>query len=138
MAMLKSSYGKIDVEEIRPGVLQIRIHAASYGQAGEHWKAVLDKPRQGGYGRIYIQRFGADGRRRDACWEQRGDYRGCAGANLDECPGAMFIWTEAKKADVEAIDAIDNQTLGRHLRLALKPFSQASAADLWEVEFRFL
>jgi hypothetical protein len=50
----------------------------------------------------------------------------------------MFIWTEAKKADVEAIDAIDNQTLGRHLRLALKPFSQASAADLWEVEFRFL
>jgi hypothetical protein len=136
--MIRHQYGKIDIEEVRPGVVRVLIHASAYGQAGAHWKSVLKGPRHGGYGRIFIQREGAAGRRRDACWAQRGDYRDCPGANLDECPGAMFIWTEAKAAHVEAIDAVDNQTLGRHLGLALRPCVQKTPADLWEVEFHFL
>lgn len=128
----------ITVTEVRPGVLDVVILASAYGQAGEHWRDVLGKPNHGGYGRIYIQRHGANRRRYENCYDLAGYYRGCAGANIDECPGAMFIWTSAKEADVEAIDAIDNQALGRALGNKLRPFKQATEADLWEVRFRFL
>ena len=50
----------------------------------------------------------------------------------------MFIWTAVKEADVEAIDAIDNQKLGRNLGTALRPFAQNDEKDLWEVQFRFV
>jgi hypothetical protein len=127
----------ISVNEIRPGVLEVTILASAYGQAGTHWRQVLSGPNQGGYGRIYIQRYGANQRRYLSCYELRDYYRGNKGANLDECPGAMFIWTAAKPAHVEAIDAIDNQTLGRAMGLALRPYPQRDEQDLWEVRFRF-
>lgn len=103
-----------------PGVVNVTIRASAYGQAGEHWRKVLTGPNHGGYGKIFIQRFGANLRRYLSCYELRDYYRGAQGANLDECPGAMFIWTSHKPADVEAIDAIDNQKLGRELGNALR------------------
>jgi len=124
--------------EDRPGVVEVTIVAKSYGQAGEHWRRVLDGPRHGGYGQIYIQRFGANERRYWSCYSLRDYYRGSVGANLDECPGAMFIWTGEKEADVEAIDAIDNQALGRDMGMALRVYPQRDANDLWEVLFRFV
>lgn len=41
-------------------------------------------------------------------------------ANLDECPGAIFGWSGKKEAHVEALDAIDNQALGRDIGAALR------------------
>lgn len=127
----------ITTKELRPGVVQVSIHAASYGQAGAHWRQVLGR-NHGGYGKIYIQRFGANRRRYMSCYELRGYYSGNAGANLDECPGAMFIWTSGKAADVEAIDAVDNQAFGRALGSALRKFPQRNERDLWQVVFRFV
>ncbi len=120
-----------------PGVVTVTIRVSAYGQAGEHWRDVLSGPNHGGYGKIYIQRFGANLRRYLSCYELRDYYRGVTGANLDECPGAMFIWTTDKPADVEAIDAIDNQKLGRKLGNELRKYPQVDERDLWEVRFRF-
>ena len=128
----------ITTREVRPGIVEVLIPIALYGQAGTHWHEVLSGPNHGGYGKIYIQRFGAKERRNSACYDLRGYYRGNPGANVDECPGAMFIWTGVKEAHVEAIDAIDNQTLGRDLGAALRKYPQASERDLWEVRFRFV
>ena len=133
-----SSQKSIKTQEIRPGVIRLTILTSAYGQAGLHWKQILDKRDHGGYGKIYIQRFGANQRRYWSCYEQRGDYKGNAGANLDECPGAMFIWTGMKVADVEALDAIDNQKLGREMGLSLRQYEQRSEKELWEVVFRFV
>lgn len=121
------------------GVVTVTIVTAAYGDVGQHWKCVLDKPNNGGYGKIYIQREGAAKRRYEACANMRGLHAGNPGANLDECPGAMFIWSnQEKEADVEALDAEANQRFGRDLGYALKKYPQATAADLWEVRFRFL
>ena len=120
-----------------PGVVTVTIRVSPYGQAGEHWRDILSGPNHGGYGKIYIQRFGANTRRYHSCYELRDYYRGVVGANLDECPGAMFIWSTYKPVDVEPIDAIDNQKLGRDLGNALRRFSQTDERDLWEVRFRF-
>ena len=128
----------ITTREIKPGVVEVTIRAASYGQAGTHWRMTLSGPNHGGFGKIYIQRFGANKRRYWSCYELRDYYRGNPGANLDECPGAMFIWTSNKQASVEAIDAIDNQSLGRDIGAALRKYPQATERDLWEVLFRFL
>jgi hypothetical protein len=127
----------IRVREVRPGVVEVTIATRDYGQAGEHWRRVLGGRNHGGYGQIYSQRFGANQRRYWSCYELRGVYRGNPGANLDECPGAMFVWTGDKEADVEALDAIDNQTLGRDMGHALRRFEQRDERDLWEVVFRF-
>jgi hypothetical protein len=127
----------IMTRELKPGVVEVTIHAGAYGQAGMHWRRVLSGSNHGGYGKIYIQRFGANQRRYWSCYELRDYYRGNKGANIDECPGAMFIWTSAKKAHVEALDAIDNQALGRELGAALRKYPQRDERDLWEVVFRF-
>lgn len=128
----------IHVHEGSPGIITVCIHTSAYGQAGAHWRGVLKGPNHGGYGRIYIQRSGANERRNEACAELRWHYRGQKGANVDECPGAMFIWTGGKLAHVEAVDAIDNQKLGRDLGGKLRRFKQKSPKDLWEVRFRFV
>lgn len=122
---------------IRPGVIEVTIAVAAYGQAGRHWRDVLVGPNHGGFGRIFIDRFDTDERRRSACSTLRPYYRGEKGANLDECPGAMFVWEGDREADVEPIDAIDNQTLGRALMHALKAYKQKTREELWEVVFRF-
>lgn len=128
----------ITTRDIRPGVVEVTIPVAAYGQAGAHWRRVLGGPNHRGYGRIYIQRFGANQRRYLSCYELRDYYRGEKGANLDECPGAMFVWSGMKEASVEAIDAIDNQALGRDLGAALRKYPQKDERDLWEVIFRFV
>jgi hypothetical protein len=124
--------------EIQPGVVRVVIRVSDYGQAGIHWRDVLRGFMHNGYGKIYIQRVGANRRRYESCYDLAGYYRGCKGANIDECPGAMFIWTTAKEVDVDAIDAIDNQTLGRDLGNVLRRFPQATEQDLWEVQFQFI
>lgn len=128
----------ITTRELIPGVVEVTIESAKFGQAGAHWRRVLRGRDHGGYGKIYIQRFGANRRRYLACAELRDYYRGEVGANLDECPGAMFIWATAKEAHVEPIDAIDNQHLGRQLGAALRKYPQRDERDLWEVVFRFI
>jgi hypothetical protein len=125
-------------KEILPGVIQVTIATAHYGQAGRHWRRVLEGPHHNGYGRIFIQRFGAEQRRTWHCYPHRVWYKGQKGVNQDECPGAMFIWTGDKEADVEALDAIDNQTLGRDLKNVLLPYKQGDENDLWEIVFRFV
>jgi len=129
----------ITAKEIRPGVVELSIVTAAYGDAGSHWKSVLDKPSHGGYGKVYIDRFDARARRRDSCWELSGLHAGNPGANLDECPGAMFIWSNSgKRADVEPLCADSNQRMGRDMGNALRKFPQKTRADLWEVVFRFV
>lgn len=127
----------ITTREMRPGVIEVTILTATYGQAGMHWRRILGGPDHRGYGQIYIQRYGANQRRYQSCYELRDYYRGEKGANLDECPGAMFVWSGMKEAHVEALDAIDNQTLGRDLGAALRKYAQHSEKDLWEVVFKF-
>jgi hypothetical protein len=129
----------IQANEIRPGVVQVVVYAAPYGQAGAHWRRVLAGTNHNGYGRIFIQRFGANQRRYWHCYGPGDWYRGEIGANMDECPGAMFIWPfSLKHPSVEAVDAVDNQRLGRDMGQALRKFSQVDANDLWEVLFRFI
>lgn len=128
----------ISTNELMPGLVQVIIRVSDYGQAGEHWREVLEGPQHNGYGKIYIQRYGANRRRYENCYDLSSYYRGCTGANIDECPGAMFIWTSDKEADVEAIDAVDNQKLGRELGNALRRFYQRDEKDLWEVHFQFV
>ena len=129
----------ITTRSVRPGVVEITIVAKHYGMAGAHWKRTLSGPRHGGFGRIFIQRWGVNRRRYDSCYDLRGVYRGNPGVNIDECPGAMFIWDGPRfHASIEPIDPIDNQKLGRELGHALRQFEQKTEADLWEVQFRFL
>jgi hypothetical protein len=127
----------ISVKEFRPGVLQITIAVARYGDAGAHWKRTLSGAMNGGYGKIYIQR---EGRKQRQYWHTVGPrmyYRAEKGVNQDECPGAMFIWTSRKEHSVEAVDAIHNQNLGRDLKNSLLPYQQQTPNDLWEVTFLF-
>lgn len=120
------------------GVITLQIVTGVYGQAGQHWKSVLNGPNNGGYGKIYIDRKGASTRRRWHTADLHSYYQKVPAINIDECPGAMFIWTTAKMVDVEAVDAIDNQKLGRDMGLALRPFQQTNPKDLWEVRFKFM
>ena len=116
------------------GVIEITIVTSAYGQAGDHWRSVLERS-SSRFGRIYIQRAGAAERRR---WHTAGNYewyRGEQGANQDECPGAMFIWTRDVAPHVEAVDAIDNQNLGRDMKNALRRYRDA---QMWQVKFRFI
>jgi hypothetical protein len=129
----------IVAREVGAGVVEVTLSSSAYGQAGAHWKHVLDGPNHNGYGRLFIQRYGANQRRYWHCYGEGDWYRGVKGANMDECPGAMFIWPfSLKHPHVEAIDAIDNQRLGRELGAALRPYSQRDENDLWEVVFRFV
>ena len=129
----------IKTKELKPGLIEVTILASFYGQAGEHWRRTLNGPNHNGYGRIFIQRHGANQRRYWHCYEPGGWYKGEKGGNMDECPGAMFIWPYSlKEPSVEAIDAMDNQKLGRDLGQALREFRQNNEKDLWEVVFRFI
>jgi hypothetical protein len=75
-------------------------------------------------------------------------YKGEKGNNLDECPGAMFIWDTQKTAHVQPCDALANQEFGRDLYFALAhrvlhetgpcPRSQLKRRlAWWEVQFVF-
>jgi hypothetical protein len=128
----------ISTREIQPGVVEITINTQFYGQAGKHWSSTLSGPNNNGYGKLYIQRFGANQRRYWHCYGPGDWYKGEKGINQDECPGAMFIWTSLKEPSIEAVDAIENQKLGRDLGRELRKYPQKDASDLWEVAFRFI
>ncbi len=129
----------ITTKEIKPGIIEITIRVSAYGQAGTHWCSTLSGPNHNGYGKIYIQRHGANKRRYWHCYNPGYFYKGEKGSNMDECPGAMFIWPfSTKMPSVEAIDAIDNQKLGREMGLALRKYKQNDVNDLWEVVFKFI
>jgi hypothetical protein len=70
------------------------------------------------------------------------------GANIDECPGAMFIWESQEPADAHPTDARSNQDLGRDLYFALRHRVLAETGPCertelknrmawWEVRFSF-
>ena len=129
----------IITREIRPGCVEIVIAVSAYGQAGGHWQRVLSGPNHNGYGRIFIQRYGANQRSSWHCYGPGDWYKGTEGGNMDECPGAMFIWPfSLQEPDVEAVDAVDNQKLGRDLGRALRAYPQTDQNDLWEVVFQFV
>lgn len=126
--------------EIRDGVVEVTILTSFYEEAGEHWRRVLSGPRHGGYRRIFIQRDGANRRRYLACYDLRGFYI-AQPVNIDECPGAMFIWETKKDASIQPVLAINNQQLGRDMGIELRQFHQKGEhgfLDLWEVQFRFI
>lgn len=129
----------IITRETRPGCVEVVIRASAYGQAGQHWQKVLSGPDHHGYGKIFIQRYGANQRRYWHCYGPGDWYKGTEGVNMDECPGAMFIWPfSLKEPDVEAVDAVDNQRLGRDLGSVLRAYPQKDQNDLWEVVFQFV
>ncbi len=66
----------IATKEIAPGVIEIAIHTSMYGQAGTHWRKVLGGPNHNGYGRIFIQRYGANERRYWHCYGPGDWYKG--------------------------------------------------------------
>lgn len=119
------------------GVVDVTIVAAHYGDAGGHWKRTLEGPKHNGYGRMFIQRSDSARRRRWHTDDPRQWYVGEKGVNQDECPGAMFIWTTLKAVHVEAVDAIDNQRLGRDMGRALRPYQDGNG-DMWEIRFHFV
>ncbi|MFA6966184.1 MULTISPECIES: hypothetical protein [Bosea] len=127
----------VTAQETMLGIVDVTIRVAAYEEAGEHWKRVLSGPRHGGYGRIFIQRYGINRRRYLNCYDWRGMYRGQP-ANIDECPGAMFIWQGKKEASTEPVFAHNNQRLGRDMGWALRPFQQTGETDFWEVRFKFV
>jgi hypothetical protein len=111
------------------GVIKCRINWQRYGMVGEHWKNQLIGTNRQKWGKIYID---ADEReqainRRDALWPHkestanrtRKQKREAAATNLDECPGAMFVWESREPADVEPVCAQLNQDFGRDLYFAL-------------------
>ena len=129
----------INASELLPGVIQVTITTAGYGLTGLHWQRVLGTANHNGYGKVYIQRFGANRRRYEACYDLRGYYKGLPSVDIDECPGAMFIWSGPKfEAHTEPVDAFSNRALGSDLSRALSAYPQSSETDLWEVRFRFI
>jgi hypothetical protein len=118
------------------GVVTIHIPVAAYGDAGRHWRDVLGGTRRRLYGRIHLQRYGAAWRRYIHTYSLRGVYSGDP-ADLDECPGAIFIWTGLQEPSVRAVFAHHNRALGSDMGTALRRFAQGSESDLWQVEFRF-
>jgi hypothetical protein len=131
----------VDVRELSPGVITIRINARQYGDAGRHWQRALGGPNHGGFGRIYLQREGAHMRRRWHTAGPRADYSGPGegrALNPDEAPGASMIWEADLPPSVEMVDAVHNQALGRDIGNALRQFPQNDPNDLWEIVFEFI
>lgn len=129
----------ITATEIKSGLIEVVIQVNAYGDAGAHWKEALGGKNHGGYGKIYIERYGAKERRKDNLWVLKPFYRGAGiHINLDEAPGAMFIHSTDKEVSVEPLCAVSNQKLGRDLGNALRKFKQNSPQELWQVIFRFV
>ena len=152
MAETASYLSNIFIEWISPGVLAVNIRTAAYPGAADHWKAQLTGENAKKWGRIFIDPSAREGkqRRRDALHPWGDTYKGEAGANLDECPGAMFVWETQAIAHVEPVDARSNQDLGRDMYHALRrgirdAIDPSKASRMprrgemgwWEVRFRF-
>jgi hypothetical protein len=142
---------QISTERIEPGVIRVTVLLPGYPMVAEHWRQQLTGTNGAKWGKIYIDPApGAKEERRSIALAPFGSvYRGEKGNNLDECPGAMFIWETQEPAHVEPCDAISNQEFGRDLYYALRhrilhdtgpcPVSQVKKRMAWwEVRFSFI
>ncbi|WP_156955227.1 hypothetical protein [Polaromonas glacialis] len=133
-----------------PGVINVTILVPAYPTVAEHWRQQLTGANLKKWGRIFIDPApGAAGERRSLALAPFGSlYKGQAGANLDECPGAMFIWDSQEPAHVHPTDARSNQDFGRDLYFALlhrvlsetgpcKRMELKNRMAWWEVRFAF-
>jgi len=111
----------IEARVIGPGILLCTIRTDAYFMVGAHWKQQLTGHNATQWGRIYMDpdRKAKDRRRREALADWRGIYAGHKDINLDECPGAMFIWEKPTTAHVEPLCAVSNQEFGRDMYAAL-------------------
>ncbi len=145
--------GKITARVIEPGVIFCEIYTTAYFMVGEHWRNQLTGNNKRKWGRIFIDpsKTAKQLRRRDALSDLRGLHRGNAAVNLDECPGAMFIWETQADTHVEPLCAVSNQAFGRDLywalyaavRTALEKDGvwagrRASFMGWWQVRFGFV
>ena len=107
---------------ITPGIVEVNISAAAYPMVGLHWKRQLTGRSAAKWGRIFIDPSPTErnSRRREALRPFGNLYRGEVGNNLDECPGAMFVWETHQESHVQPCDARSNQDLGRDLYHALR------------------
>ncbi len=146
---------------IAPGVIKCRILWRHYPMVGLHWRDQLTGANRRKWGRIYIDCDKAEQhlRRREAVSPLRKRPRAKMSdqekleadvENIDECPGAMFIWETQEDADIMPLCAYSNQKFGRELYNALraavgvamekelggKP-PKRSHLDWWEVKFEF-
>jgi len=112
------------------GVIKCRIRWQQYGLVGQHWKEQLSGRNLRKWGKIYIDankaeqalnRSEALGPHRESSALRNAQQRlEAAATNLDECPGAMFVWETRETADVEPLCATTNQKFGRDLYQALR------------------
>jgi hypothetical protein len=135
-----ASQGGVQVSLPVNGEITITIKAAAYPMVGAHWRDQLTGTNRLKWGNIYVD-DDKDAKRlnRRIAMDQWGKlYRGETGNNLDECPGAMFVWDgEEQTAHVQPCDARSNQDLGRDMYNALyKAFGFKMA--WYKVEFDFL
>ena len=146
----------------RPGSgrIKCRIRWQIYGDAGRHWKEQLTGRNLRKWGKIYIDaneaeqalnRKEAVGHLRDSAAIRAArtklEKKQAAATNIDECPGAMFVWETRETADAMFLCAVSNQELGRDMYRALegavrramvKPSSFSRKDMQWfQVEFEF-
>jgi hypothetical protein len=133
------------------GVIRVAILSTGYPMTADHWKQQLTGKNAAKWGKIYIDPApGATEERRSIALAPFGSlYRGEKGNNLDECPGAMFIWETQEIAHIQPRDAVSNQEFGRDLYFALRcrvlhetgpcPRSEVKKRMArWEVRFVFV
>lgn len=121
------------------GVVQVEIGVQGYPMVGLHWKEQLTGANLRKWGRIYIDDdpSAKRARRRLALYPFGRLYAGEVGNNLDECPGAMFVWeNQDQVAHVMPCDARANQDLGRDLYNALRA-AIVGPMGWYEVRFSF-
>ena len=51
---------------------------------------------------------------------------------------SITLFCRGNNTHVEAVDAVDNQRLGRDLGRALRAYPQKDQNDFWEVVFQFM
>ncbi len=131
------------------GIIHVTIVTAAYPTAGDHWRQQLTGSNLRKWGRIFIDPdpHEAKERRSMAIGPLQGLYKGQPAANIDECPGAMFIWETDEIADPMPVDAKSNQQLGIDLYHALcrevmkqkgcKYKEVRGHLTWWEVRFAF-
>jgi hypothetical protein len=141
----------ISTKKIAPGIIEVTVLTAGYPMVGEHWKQQLTGRNAAKWGRIYIDPApGAAEERRSMALAPFGSlYKGEKGNNIDECPGAMFIWETQEPAHPQPCDAVSNQAFGRDLYSALShrvmhetgPCPRSAVRQRmawWEVRFVFV
>jgi hypothetical protein len=128
----------VDASIVADGVVEVRIRTAAYPMVGLHWRQQLTGSNAAKWGRIFVDPSKEERRtRRRGALHSFGDlYRGEVGNNLDECPGAMFVWETNRESHVQPCDARSNQDLGRDLHSALRRVI-SGPMGWWEVRFVF-